>query len=187
MFRLAVRISKPRVRYYGQHVDHDDHPIVIKQKEEYLKIAREWPSEYFSAENYRTKADDALLPEARHWEELEKGHTEGWSSPFWTKLLAGVVGVFALYRLNEFYFDGKTHPITKFSQQLKEWAHPVLSYQEHKQVLDQQQEIADNVFILTQHREKKPYVNKFPGMFERASDRLIEVGSQVDISSLETH
>jgi hypothetical protein len=110
------------------------------------------------------------------------------SSVFWMRLLTiGVVGT-ALYRINEYYAEqNKTHPLTEYLGSLLNEYDGYKTYKEEAESIPIRQAIANDQLIM----QSKSMVEKpmkriaFPGIFERASDFIIPVGSQVDVSNLD--
>jgi hypothetical protein len=112
---------------------------------------------------------------------------ESFGTRFWTRLLLGGVVGLGLYRLNEYYSqDGQPHPITKFiGSYLKEFDGYKV-YQQEKESIALRQQHANDQLIFQNRPWVRAAVNRwsFPDTFSRASDYLIPVGSQIDVSDI---
>ncbi|KND01116.1 uncharacterized protein SPPG_04206 [Spizellomyces punctatus DAOM BR117] len=125
---VATRLAVSVRRYADSPSGHDDeHGHGPKKqplhKEEWLKVARNWPNEYHYPGHYRAGTIDEVFPPTNnygHTSELPTGsetlqHPETFFSGFWVKVFLAIAGTAGIYRLNEHYTAGKdVHPITEF-------------------------------------------------------------------------
>jgi hypothetical protein len=111
---------------------------------------------------------------------------ESFGTRFWTRLLLGGTVLLGLYRLEEHYYKDKPHPLTEFiGSYLKEFDGYKVYKQEAESIPLRQQHAHDQ--LIFQNRSwSKSQVNRwsFPDTFSRASDFLVPVGSQVDVSDV---
>jgi hypothetical protein len=112
---------------------------------------------------------------------------ESFGSRFWTRLLFGGVLGLGLYRINEYFFgEEKLHPITEFiGKYLKEFDGYKM-YQEERESIPIRQQYAHDQLIFQSRPLSTNPVNRwsFPDTFSRASDFIIPVGSQIDVSDI---
>ena len=188
MLRIYSRIKLPS-RFYASA------PKDSIYKEEYLKLAREWPHEFYDPSHFEDNHDhsepkvtpEMLALKATSFEDPEPAQL---SSQFWRRLLVfGVLGA-AFYRFNEHYTNtNQVDPLTKFMRELTNNYDGYKTYQEEAESIPIRQDIANDQLILqSKNQFEKPIKRmSFPGSFERASDFIIPVGSQVDVSNLDYH
>ncbi|KAJ3333617.1 hypothetical protein HDU76_006107 [Blyttiomyces sp. JEL0837] len=184
----ASRTAVVGARLYAssshKHDDHHHHPTTPSpHKPDYLKVAREWPSEAYaylhhaptlpSLEKYPDHPDGS--------ETTEKPET--FFNAFWGRVvLLGIVGVGA-YQLNKSLTEGQeVHPITRilgsFMQTKDEY------YNDMETAFHIRIKEADGRLIsLNKTKDEMPRTY-FPERFLRASDHLIEPGSQIDVSDI---
>ncbi|KAJ3214165.1 hypothetical protein HK099_007001 [Clydaea vesicula] len=176
-------------RFYASN-HKDDHPKPkTKHPEEYLEVARNWPHEYYHPEHYNITNKPSYTHPSEFTEENPLGtetvedRVEDFSSPIWTKVLIfGVLGL-TLYRTNEFYSQGKdVHPFTLFLGNLRAFKND--DYEENRKWVQLHQKEANDRMI---DRDWEPAVIhrvRFSDIFQRASDHLIEPGTQIDVSDI---
>lgn len=158
---------------------------------EYLEVAKNWPHEEYSPENYTT-----LLP--RHNHEVKKDiqvaasthdhhhHHHGeepapitFNTPAWHKTL-GVVAISLLaWRISQEYSsdESKPHPISQLLESLQSFNTAQQAHQTDKESIPARlQQARDN--LIFNSKRKSPSRWTIP--LDRASDFLIPVGSQVE-------
>lgn len=182
---IASRIPK---RFYASP------PKDSIYKEEYLKLAREWPHEFYDPSHFEevNNEEPKVTPEmlALQASSFDNPEPAQLSSHFWRRLLILGVASAAFYRFNEHYSEqNKPNPIT---QMMQEWIKNYDGYKTYKEEMVSipvRQSIANDQLILqSKNQFEKPMKRiSFPGTFERASDFVIPIGSQVDVSNLDYH
>jgi hypothetical protein len=112
---------------------------------------------------------------------------ETFGNRFWTRLLLTAVIGAGFYRINDYLTrDGNPHPFTTFiGSYLKDYD-GTLVYDVEKQSIPIRQQHANDQLILQNRPFNRTPVGRFsfPDTFSRASDFLIPVGSQVDVSDI---
>ncbi|KAJ3324138.1 hypothetical protein HDV06_000679 [Boothiomyces sp. JEL0866] len=185
------RISKLNIRGFASHHHHDDHEVESPiHKDEYLKIANNWPHEHFAPEHYLQgeQAEYETTPEMLDL--IASSHAEPEPETFFTPffrnlLLAGVVGL-GLYRVNEYYaHDKPVHPITAFIQDYQKKFNDITENDRQVAInMKKAQQYADDQLIFNSAPKKQSPVYRWNGpVFERASDFIVPLG-QVDVSDV---
>ena len=189
MLKIVQRLPK---RFYGSPATPAKDSIY---KEEYLKLAREWPHEFYDPSHFEENhsheeprvTPEMLALQASSFEDPEPAQL---SSQFWKRaLILGIAGA-AFYRFNEYYAETKkVNPITAMLQEIMKDYDGYKTYQEDAESIPIRQGIANDQLILqSKNQFEKPMKRfSFPGTFERASDFLIPIGSQVDVSNIDFH
>ncbi|TPX62659.1 hypothetical protein PhCBS80983_g00326 [Powellomyces hirtus] len=180
------------IRHYA-----DDHGHGSKRppmhKEEWLEIARNWPHEYHYPGNYRADSPDEIFPPSDnlgHKSDAPSGaetlqQTETYANAFWMKVFLGIAATATLYNINERYSAGKeVHPFTEWLGQREKLFTAEKAHADHAKWIAIKQREADDRLVVTDAWEPRPHRISFPGAFQRASDHLIDVGSQVDVSDV---
>lgn len=113
-------------------------------------------------------------------------HRETFFSSFWTKFALALLAGTAIYRINESYSEGKeVHPLTAWLAKYQNIFTAERAHEDStKWIAVKQKEADDRLIISKGWTPSRTYRVSFPGMFERASDHLIDVGSQVDVSDV---
>ncbi|KAJ2993776.1 hypothetical protein HDV02_002083 [Globomyces sp. JEL0801] len=118
----------------------------------------------------------------------EEREPETFTSAFWIKLLFAGVTLTAIYRYNEYYMqDKEVHPFTTY---ISTWA---AHFDSRKTIesnlvgIPERLQAANDQLIFN---SRPTFVNpvkrlSFPDTFSRASDFLIPVGSQIDVSDVQ--
>lgn len=117
----------------------------------------------------------------------EEPEPQSFNSVFWTRVLMVGVAVTAFYRMNEYLTkDGKIHPLTEFIGGYLSQFDGQLTYSEEKESIPKRQQYAYDHLILNDRMNELPKMKRwsFPDTFSRASDFLIPVGSQIDVSDV---
>ncbi|KAJ3215367.1 hypothetical protein HDU67_000523 [Dinochytrium kinnereticum] len=167
----------------GHHDDkhHDVGPTA--HPEEWLKVAREWPSEFHSLHHIHYTPNQVWPEHPDGSETLE--HKETFFNSTWGRFaLLGLFGV-GLYKVNEYVTsDQEEHPITRLLGSV------IKSTEENDKEMTSfvayRRKLANDMLIWTDRpRDNQNFHRvRFPDMFFRASDHLIEPGSQADLSDL---
>jgi hypothetical protein len=189
---LKIRSSITRAipcRFASSHSHGDHGPSKdILHKEEYLKVAREWPHEYFDPSHFEKgkTLPQKVTPEmlALMATAYEHPEPETFNRTFWTRVLVLGVLISGFYRTNEYLTkDGQLHPLTKFIGQYLTQFDGQLTYEEEKASIKERQQYAWDQLIFRDKVWKPVEVRRwsFPATFQRASDFIIPVGSQVDV------
>ncbi|KAL2911164.1 hypothetical protein HK105_209372 [Polyrhizophydium stewartii] len=184
---------------HGDHHD-DGHELPAKlHKEEYLKVAREWPLEQLSPYNGKVPIEDELAslphaPEPTGFDWIKRGEatpTESWSAPFWTRLLLAAVTGVALFRVNEYYTrDAPVHPLMALIDQARDalGGGAANTYEYNAKAMPLRQRAADDRLIFNTARlGRTGEITRvsFVDFHTRASDRLIPVEPDIDFSDIE--
>lgn len=90
------------------------------------------------------------------------------------------------YRVNEYFTkDMEKHPLTSFIDSYQKYFDGYKMYQQDAESIPIRQQIANDQLIFQSKDKVRPMKRvSFPDSFSRASDFLIPVGSQVDLSDL---
>ncbi|KAJ3045251.1 hypothetical protein HDV00_011123 [Rhizophlyctis rosea] len=163
--------------------------------EEYLKVGRNWPHEYYHPDHFFGPQEAPWVsnyPLYGHSKDFPKGNepenvpSEGFNSPGFTRVLLAGITLLVLVRLNDWYSSGKeVHPLTEFLAEHIEQFNPKSQYGKQMAAgLEKSYRLADDQKILETWAPPGIRIS-FPGGFYRASDRLIEPGSQVDLTDIE--
>ena len=132
--------------------------------------------EKYAAENFKSTE----AHQAHKFEELQQ-NTSSSSLKTFSKFLLFLVGAAGLYRLNEM-FDPKDHPLSRFIGSYLDYFKSE-SIESLRKSFFIRQRAAEDAIILNTPVPERSFIN-FPGIFERASDFVIGVGSQVDVSNV---
>ncbi|KAJ3104739.1 hypothetical protein HDU97_008918 [Phlyctochytrium planicorne] len=177
----SVNVMQRRMGSSGGHHEHHDvgptaHP------EKWLKIAREWPHEYYALERPHIESTKNWPPHPDGSETLETKET--FFNATWGRfVLLGLFG-YGLYKVNEYVTaDQEEHPITRllgsFIKSQDEIDKEMTAW------LNYRRKEANDLLILENKPLERPmYRVSFPERFFRASDHLIEPGTQIDLSDL---
>ncbi|KAJ3111284.1 hypothetical protein HDU96_005819 [Phlyctochytrium bullatum] len=168
--------------HHGEH--HYDGPTM--HPDHWLKVAREWPKEYY-APLHADYESHLKWPAADHLsgsETLENKAT--FFNATWGRVvLIGLFG-YGLYKVNEYVTaDQSEHPITRLLGSLIKSTDEI--DKEVEAVVKFRRTEANDQLILTERPKSATNFHRlvFPDRFYRASDHLIEPGTQVDLSDLE--
>ncbi|KAJ3011719.1 hypothetical protein HKX48_006699 [Thoreauomyces humboldtii] len=178
-------------RTYADHGHGPQKPPM--HKEEWLEVARNWPHEYHYPGNYRAGSPDEIFPESDN-----SGHSvpnpsgaetlsqpETYFNSFWLKTFLTLGGVFALYQANaSLTKDGSVHPFTAWLGEREKLFTADRALADHAKWIAIKQREADDRLVVTDGFEQPEYRISFPGTFQRASDHLVDVGSQIDVSDI---
>ncbi|KAJ3191939.1 hypothetical protein HK101_007260 [Irineochytrium annulatum] len=176
------------LRSYGSgHDDHhhvkDDSPSKL-QPDEWLKIAREWPHEYYAPKLYPIDPFPSK-PTFTDGSETQSVHTTMFNR-FTTRLLLLLGTAYGLYTLDD-YVNGQqeTHPLTRL----------LASYMKPRDELEREtryafwsemREADDRLITMKQARpDYAQWRYHDESRLERCSDWLIVPGSQVDMSDVQ--
>ncbi|KAI8818593.1 uncharacterized protein EV422DRAFT_537614 [Fimicolochytrium jonesii] len=189
-------------QYASDHHDdhHDDAGHSSKpplHKEEWLEVARNWPHEYHYPGHYRAGTLDEIYPPSDNYGHKAEtpsgaetlGQHETFFNSFWVKAVLAVVGTTVAYRINDSYATaaaerGEPHPLTQWLTKYSNLFTAERAHEDHTKWIAVRQREADDRLIVQHAYDPKPYRISFPGMFERASDHLIDVGSQINVSDV---
>ncbi|KAI8895591.1 hypothetical protein BC833DRAFT_151902 [Globomyces pollinis-pini] len=159
---------------------------------EQIELAANWPHELYYPTHYiksapvhpKTTPEMLALIASAH----EEREPETFTSAFWIKLLFAGVTLTAIYRYNEYYMqDKEVHPFTTY---ISTWA---AHFDSRKTIesnlvgIPERLQAANDQLIFN---SRPTFVNpvkrlSFPDTFSRASDFLIPVGSQIDVSDVQ--
>ncbi|KAI8585326.1 hypothetical protein HDU88_002397 [Geranomyces variabilis] len=163
-------------------------------KEEWLEVARNWPHEYYYPGNYKAGSSDEIFPptdNCGHDQANPSGaetvaERETFFSPFFLRFALLVGTATALYKVNESYAAGKdVHPFTAWLAKREALFTAEDAHKNHaKWIAIKQREADDRLIITDEYDAKRPYRISFPGTFQRASDHLVDPGSQIDVSDI---
>ncbi|KAI8621835.1 hypothetical protein BC830DRAFT_1092445 [Chytriomyces sp. MP71] len=169
MIKTSVRVASALRRAHSG-------PVKSSTKEEWLKIAREWPHEYYSPPAAQDLPSTLTFPEHPDGSETKTGRTESFFTAWHAKALV-VVGAsyFAVDYLNAAHTKGE-NPFAKYIAD--NGATRAQTEKEMAQSLALQQAIADDARILHNSLPKPIHRLMFPDVFSRHSDFIVEPGSQ---------
>ncbi|KAJ3059379.1 hypothetical protein HDU99_006365 [Rhizoclosmatium hyalinum] len=183
-FATVTRIAR-RHGSSGHGHDHGHeaaHKVVYVRNKEtpaaWLKIAREWPHEYYAPPHGEQPESLLTYPDHPDGSETQSKRETFFSSYF---LKAGVLvaaSVFAIQSLQQTKKD--ENPITKYISENMRGRDGIESDMQRNLAI--QQRIADDTRILTNGAPQTIHRLYFPGIFERSSDFLIEPGSQSPVT-----
>lgn len=187
LLRPSNRKSVVQVRSssHGTH-ENDDHAAKKPfHTEEQIKIAREWPAESYATNNHApSKFDEPFPPPFK----IEKASEENSFNSRMAVWLGAVVIALGLYRLDE-HFAIELRPLKKqFGEALNSMYGIGRDSAEYQlaSLADRRKSAEERMILSIAARtpSKERSYHAFPGMFERASDNIIEIGSQMDISDI---
>ncbi|KAJ3414528.1 hypothetical protein HDV05_006442 [Chytridiales sp. JEL 0842] len=179
----AAALGRRGLASSHHHDDHHDAPVKL-HKEEYLKVAREWPHEYYAPMHHPPQPPSKIKYPSDHPDGSETLETpETFFNAFWGRVLLFAGVSFGAYQLNEYVTAGQeVHPITRIIGSFMKTQEEIDAEVAHWIAVRRKE--ADDLLILQRRPERPIYRVMFPDVFSRASDHLIEPGSQIDVSDV---
>ncbi|KAJ3274551.1 hypothetical protein HK104_004079 [Borealophlyctis nickersoniae] len=165
--------------------------------EAYLEIARNWPHDPYHPEQYftgpvRPPNIHGPLPDGTRLGhgpgvttgEESKEWKESYFTPFWTKLIASVIGGLALIRLSDYYTaDEPANPVSKWWHETVASLNPKGDSLEKLAIINRtRQREADDRFVFSSRGVDYYHYLETPHALTRASEILISPGTEVDMT-----
>ncbi|XJO73178.1 hypothetical protein BDV3_004196 [Batrachochytrium dendrobatidis] len=171
-------------------------PVDVIHKEEYLEVARNWPTDHYSPDNFRMRPEDKKwgitpTPPSTGFDNVNAGHDPEpatWGHPIWSRLLIVSVLSVVAYRLHEHYMKDKKpedHPVYIFLQSLHDqYGSSKVAHDYDAHTLPIRQRWADDRLIFTSalrgaSEVDTPVMVLNTDMHLNCSDRLVGVSPEI--------
>ncbi|KAJ3120601.1 hypothetical protein HK100_012725 [Physocladia obscura] len=179
--RISVRLAHSSHEHEHEHEQKREYLRNKPTKEEWLKIAREWPHEFYAPPAGHYAPSLLKFPEHPDGSESQ-AHPESFFTSSIAKGLLLIATVYASISYLNTTAENGTNPFTNYIQ--RNTPSKKLLEKEMAESFAIQQKIADDTRILTNRPAPGIHRLYFPDVFLRHSDFLVEPGSQSPVTGI---